>query len=56
VCFLNHPTGVAAVKDMVDAKQAKDLRLTELVAGDFYIRTDGRPYRRATAPCASATT
>ncbi|MQM28863.1 helicase HerA domain-containing protein [Glycomyces albidus] len=50
VGFLNHPTQVAAVKDMVDAKQAKDLQVTELVAGDFYLKTEGRPHRRVTTP------
>jgi DNA helicase HerA-like ATPase len=50
VGFLNHPTQVAAVKDMVDAKQAKDLHVTELATGDFYLRAEGQPYRRVTTP------
>lgn len=54
VGFLNHPTQVAAVKDMVDAKQAKDLHVTELATGDFYLRTEGLPYRRvSTSLCLS---
>jgi len=50
VGFLNAPTQVAAVKEMVDAKQAKDLEVSGLSAGDFYLRTEGRPYQRVTTP------
>ncbi|HEU5128609.1 MAG TPA: DUF87 domain-containing protein [Glycomyces sp.] len=54
VGFMNHPTQVAAVKETVDAKQAKELRVTELATGDFYLKTEGRPYGRvSTSLCLS---
>lgn len=49
VGFLNSPIQVAAVRDMVDAKQAEQLEMTDLTAGEFYIRSEGQAYRRVTA-------
>jgi hypothetical protein len=50
VGFLNHPTQIAAVKDLVDAREAKNLNITKLSAGEFYLRTEGRPHQRLDAP------
>lgn len=50
VGFLNHPTQIAAVKDLVDAKEAKNLNITGLSAGEFYLRREGSPHQRLDAP------
>jgi hypothetical protein len=48
--FLNSPTQIAAVKEMVSARQAKSLTSTSLNAGEFYLRAEGRQLRKVTAP------
>ncbi|MFB9661788.1 helicase HerA domain-containing protein [Glycomyces mayteni] len=48
--YLNSPTQIAAVKEMVSARQARALTSTSLSAGEFYLRTEGQQLRRVVAP------
>lgn len=48
--YLNSPTQIAAVKEMVSARQAKMLTGTSLSAGEFYMRSEGRQLRKVAAP------
>ncbi|MEU5152938.1 ATP-binding protein [Glycomyces sp. NPDC021274] len=48
--YLNSPTQIAAVKEMVSAKQAKTLTSTSLNSGEFYLRAEGRQLRKVAAP------
>lgn len=48
--YLNSPTQIAAVKEMVSARQARTLTSTSLSAGEFYLRTEGQQLRRVAAP------
>lgn len=50
VGFLNSPTQVSAVKEMVDAKRAKSLEISALGAGEFYFRTEGRHHQKLATP------
>ncbi|HIV57084.1 MAG TPA: hypothetical protein H9902_03920, partial [Candidatus Stackebrandtia faecavium] len=54
VGFLNSPTQVSAVKEMVDARRAKQLDIAKLGAGEFYVRTEGKHHRKVvTSMCLS---
>jgi DNA helicase HerA-like ATPase len=48
--FINSPTQVAAAKEMAAAKASRVLDISRLSAGEFYVVSEGMPFRKITAP------